>query len=172
MKVLVIPLAILEIGICGFATPVFADESLGRGEPIYRQETVMSSTNELEQRGKKLRADIDNAYKKLSEASGIKDRGMGSSPITDVVTKYIPIGISFDDAETILRSAGFAIRPRAPNPYISEKYPEKYDVVATIDQYVPTPFGKTSVIVSLRPRNPGDYSVVRKVSAEITRIYL
>jgi len=151
--------------------PVSARETGIEASAASEREKSVEGSKQLVDRGRQLRLDIDRTYKKLSEEGAIKNQGMGRNFITDVVTKYIPLGTSFDDAEAILRAAGFTVYPRIPNPRISDLYPEKHDVIATIDQYVPTPFGKTSVDVALRPRAPGDYSVVQNVTAEITRIF-
>lgn len=152
------------------AVPVSAG---GIGEDtgsVSKREIKMAAESDLELQGKQLRSEIDSTYKKLTDSNLIKNSGMGRNFITDIVSKYIRVGMSFDDAETILRAAGFTIQPRIPNRYLSDV--EKYDERAVIEQYAPTPFGKTIVSVSLRPRGPDDYSVVQNVSAEITRIFL
>ena len=79
------------------------------------------------------------------------------------MTKYIPIGTTFDDAERVLRAAGFQISARGK----SNIYPYPYQVLATIDQYVPTLFGKTSVVVVLEPEHPGEWRSVAGVTADI-----
>lgn len=123
-----------------------------------------------EVRGRQLRAEIDATYKKLVKDRQLKPQGRGRNFITDVVMKYIPVGMSFEHAETILRAAGFTILPRTPNPHLPEA--EKYDERAVIERYVPTTLGKTTVTVSLRPRGFDDYSTVQAVSAEITKTVL
>ena len=165
----IVYIAVAGLTMLNITMSVSAGEIGEHAESISGREKIMAASNELELRGKQLRAEIDSAYKKLSDARAIKNQGMGRNFITDVVIKYIPVGTSFDDAETILRAAGFTIQPRLPNPYLSDA--EKYDERATIDQYVPTPFGKTSVDISLRPRGPDDYSTVQNITAEITRTF-
>jgi len=126
-----------------------------------------AESNPPEARGRELRAEIDRTYRKLDEARAIKNDGMGRNFITDVVTKYIPPGTSFADAEAILRSAGFAINARGANRFLQA--PDKYDTRATIESYAWSFPARTSIHVSLRPRGPDDYSVVESLSAEITR---
>jgi hypothetical protein len=71
------------------------------------------TTNELEARGKQLRESIDARYQELSEPAGAlsSQKPMIEVVITDLFTPFIPIGMSFDDAEVILRAAGFRISP-------------------------------------------------------------
>ena len=64
------------------------------------------SPNELVQRGKELRNEIDSVYQTLKTEKKLSGRG---TDISDHVRKYIPPGSSFDDAEEILRSAGFSV---------------------------------------------------------------
>ena len=90
--------------------------------------------------------------------------GNGRNIITDIVIKYIPIGTSFDDAEAILRAAGFKVSPREQNPI----FHDLYEVNAVIDQYVTALFGNTSINVVLRPKNKDDWSAVQSLEAEIT----
>jgi hypothetical protein len=130
---------------------------------------AIQKSTALAAQGKELRAAIDAAYQKLDNARAIKNSGMGRNFITDTVVKYIPPGTPFDDAEEILRAAGFTIQPRIPNRFLPP--PEKFDARATIENYVPTFFGKTSVDVSLRPRGENDYSVVQSLEAEISRVF-
>jgi len=119
--------------------------------------------------GEGLRGEIDAAYKTLERTGAIKNQGAGRNFITHVAVRYIPGGTPFEEAEGILRAAGFDIQPRTPNRFLPE--PQKYDVRATIDQYASMPLGKTSVTVCLRPRSPNDYSVVQSLTAEITRSF-
>jgi len=135
-------------------------------------DNVVTPTTDEAARGRQLRAEIDDVYKKLSAANAIKNNGRGRNLITDVVKKYIPVGTSFDQAEAVLRAAGFAVPPHRPNPHVTDGNPLQYIVAATIDHYVPTYFGKTSIEVDLYPRAPNDYSVVQDITAEITRTLL
>ena len=135
-------------------------------------ETVSSS---LEERGNQLRKAIAEAYKAhpINIHSG--------NDITSTVTSFIPPGISFDDAEKILQSAGFTVgsRPglqknvKAGAPRIGDNEKFRWDVVASIDPY-PTPFfwGKVSIYVNLTPQSSRDYSKVSTVHAVIGISYL
>lgn len=134
------------------------------GETIQKEKIIMTS-DLLEQRGKQLRSAIEQAYKKLVDARSLKP--MGGNDITEVVVQYIPVGTSFDDAESILRSAGFKVEPR-PSANPSGSFPWRYDVMALIDSFDLKRFPfKVSVSVFLSPKTPGNYDKVNKVDAGI-----
>ena len=129
-------------------------------ETTAEKEKIMKS-NELEHRGKELRKAIDDAYEKLADAEALR----GKNTITDVVIKYIPIGTSFDDAEAILRAAGFKVEEREMNA----KEPK---VFSRIRDYKLTPlFAGTSVNVILRPKSNDDWSTVQSLRSNINIIY-
>jgi hypothetical protein len=120
------------------------------------------TSNELQQRGKELRNEIDSVYETLKAEKKLTGRG---TDISDRVRKYIPPGSSFDDAEEILRSAGFDVSPRPPSDTTSNR-PDRYSVGA--DLKLQGSFAiKIQAIVSLTPKGPGDYSEVSMVSAGI-----
>jgi hypothetical protein len=118
---------------------------------------------ELRQRGKELRNEIDSVYKTLRAEKKIT--GPRGTDISDPVRKHIPPGTSFDDAEEILRSAGFDVSPRPPSDTTSYRR-DRYTVGA--DLKLEGSFGiKVQAIVSLTPKAPDDYSEVSMVSAGI-----
>jgi hypothetical protein len=120
-------------------------------------------TGELHQRGKALRNEIGSVYKTLRAEKKIT--GARGTDISDPVRKHIPPGTSFDDAEEILRSAGFTVSSRPPSDTTSNR-PDRYRVGANLKLKGSFPF-KIEAIVSLTPKAPGDYSEVSMVSAEI-----
>src|ERR1700728_3457917 len=67
--------------------------------------------DDLDKRGKLLRAAIGRKYDELAALNRLTRNGsypptsIPDQGITDVVLEYIPLGTSFDDAEHILRSA-------------------------------------------------------------------
>ncbi len=137
------------------------------------------SDEKLKQQGNLLRTAIDQEYKKVYDVSTVK---MGSKEVgndlTAVVMQYIPLGISFDDAEQILRNAGFKIRPRPkPNtPRVgiegSEADVRRFDEVAVIEPYIAANasavFGlETGIYVCLSPQASQRYTKVLKVHAFI-----
>jgi hypothetical protein len=63
---------------------------------------------DFRERGARLRRELERAYQDLRHTGGFKSAGNDVSPI---VKKYVPVGTSFANAETTLRSAGFDIDP-------------------------------------------------------------
>jgi hypothetical protein len=127
----------------------------------------LTKSDELKQRGNQLRKAIDEIYEKLADAKALKIMGAGRNNITNIVVKYIPIGTSFDDAEAILRAAGFKVGKRTMN------YDNKPRVLSEINHYKLTPLlGNTSIDVVLRPPNKDDWSTVQSLEADITIQYI
>ena len=154
----IVGIVVVVIAMCGAAHAQTGVESK-RGT-LSKEGEIAKRPGELAQRGKKLRLAIDQAYQKLATAKAIKNDG---TSISRTVESFIPKGTPLEDAQTILRAAGFAIQPRAPN----SPEPQKQEVRARIDQLVPPAFGRIGVTVLLRPEG----AVVQSLSAEITRSF-
>jgi hypothetical protein len=71
--------------------------------------TIDAST--LKVRGEQLRRELNTVYKELHSHSREIPNDPNSRDITETVTRFLPIGISLNDAESILRFAGFSIHP-------------------------------------------------------------
>jgi hypothetical protein len=124
--------------------------------------------HDWELQGRQLRAQVDLAYKRwgLHRSPGTTQR----QSILEVFTPFIRKGTSFEEAEAILRAAGFDVRP----PVVNQFFPEhlRHYRLATIEHYVSTPFGKTDIVVVLRPRTPQRYDVIETITADIIRSFL
>lgn len=120
---------------------------------------------DLGARGAQLRQAILDTYQQLGRSGGV-DRQNGND-IVPVVAQYIPPGTSFDDAETILRDAGFTVGPR-PLPQNGPGGPGESQVQAVIDPFMPPLLCRTKVEVDLRPQLPFEYRVVLGMSARFT----
>jgi plasmid stability protein len=119
------------------------------------------ASNELQQRGKQLRAAFQQTYLELEH----KLYGT-STDITESVLPYVAPGISFRNAETILRNAGFTVEypdlNQVANPNRGRDW---YVVMARISPFA-SPFpSRVDAYVLLFPMSPGDYTTVAKVSA-------
>ena len=66
---------------------------------------------DLQGRGARLRLELERAYQDLRHTGEFKSAG---NDVSSIVKKYIPVGTSFADAETTLRSSGFTIEPLPP----------------------------------------------------------
>lgn len=135
--------------------------------------SLASPRQDLEVLGKRFRIEIDKAYQKVPKSGSIEAIDKAGD-ITWLTVRYIPLGSSFDDAEVILRAAGFAVGAR-PGPNQPGNRPHRYDVVARIEQYCCTSslFSRTDVFVLLSPKAPGDFQDgVSAVFASFTTSYL
>ena len=72
---------------------------------------------DFQERGARLRLELERAYQDLRHTGDFKSAG---NDVSSIVKKYIPVGTSFANAETTLRSSGFNIDPlpsrEPPNP--------------------------------------------------------
>lgn len=130
----------------------------------YEKENSQTNSMSLEAQGKRLRADIDKVYQELKSKKQLKDVSLGGNDITDVIQRYLPAGMSFDDAEAILRSAGFTVDHR-PRP--KHNHPQWYYVTANIKPYDSGFLWSVSVWVALEPPGPNDYTVLRRATGSI-----
>jgi hypothetical protein len=64
-----------------------------------------------QERGVRLRLELEREYKELRHTGEFKAAG---NDVSSIVKKYIPVGTSFANAETALRSSGFDIDPLPP----------------------------------------------------------
>ncbi|WP_156545996.1 hypothetical protein [Cupriavidus sp. D384] len=133
------------------------------GDPILKLEADYT----LEQRGKLLRTEIDKTYQELDRTHSLRRE----NDISSVVLRYIPIGMSFDDAETVLHYAGFTLGPR-PNANPTGNLPGKSAVRAVIGHYTQKFPSKTDVSVLIFPEEPGNYKKgISKINASIIITY-
>ena len=66
---------------------------------------------DFQERGARLRLALQRAYQDLRHTGEFKSAG---NDVSSIVQKYVPVGTSFADAETTLRSSGFNIDPLPP----------------------------------------------------------
>lgn len=160
-----------------FQCPIIAGLVLGmafllgpaHGDDIQKEKSVVT-TESLEQRGKQLRVALERAYKEMVDAGTLSTDSRVSNNVTDVVIRYIPVGMSFDDAESILRSAGFRVSRPSANPPGTRR--DRHDVVGAIAPFAQKFLGGANLYVHLSPASPGDYSKVNKVSAGFALLFL
>jgi hypothetical protein len=63
---------------------------------------------DFQERGARLRLELERAYQDLRHTGDFKAAG---NDVSSIVKKYVPVGTSFANAETTLRSSGFNIDP-------------------------------------------------------------
>jgi hypothetical protein len=127
---------------------------------------VQISSDDLEQRGKELRAALQGTYESLRSARKLSG---GGTDITESVLPFIQTGMSFSDAESTLRNAGFSVgpHPNSNQASNSSRATDWYAVVATISPFDAGFMMKASLYVSLLPSSPDDYTSVAKASAKL-----
>lgn len=135
--------------------------TLDAAEP---QDTKKLSPDDLNERGIELRAELEKIFKKLLDSGKSLNRKID---ITSSITAYIPVGMTFDDSERILRAAGFEVYPRpgAREAQDPNRTKDWYAVYAEIPNFSRRVLGSVTVAVSLFPESPGDYSNVKNVGA-------
>jgi hypothetical protein len=132
----------------------------------------MAQLGDVETRGKELRTAIDAFYARLPVTT--KAPSLPPTPATDmadILKRYIPAGTSFDDAEAILRQAGFTIvRPRRIElqPPPTNVLPA-YDVLAELQQTIGSPPSRMNARAVLRPQAIMDYGVVAEVFGRVSK---
>lgn len=115
------------------------------------------STADLRRQGKQLRAEVDAKFDKLTSSDNLQ---VGVD-ITAIVTKYVPPGISFDDAKQILQAAGLGGGGLTVDGHLFFRV------------FLGGWFFKDTIFaVILTPRSPGDFSVVQSVKGSLFVTYL
>ena len=144
-------------------TSVFHVEFLAQTEP---REQPKMGPGDLEQRGRELRSALQQTYQKLVDSHELRG-GLHGTDVTATVLPYIPVGISFSEAESILKNAGFVIgrRPDLNTPPTPSRPKDWYAVIAKLSPFSKGPVFKVDLYVSLLPRSPGDYSNVSQIGA-------
>jgi hypothetical protein len=136
--------------------------SNGRAEESAPNQT---DTDELRQRGKQLRSALEQALTYGPSFNG--------TDVSDVVVPFLSTGISFRDAEVILRSAGFTIEyPNLDKPPLPKSYQYWYAVRARIFKFRGDFTYRIEAVVLLLPEAVGDCTTVAKVVAKFFGVSL
>jgi len=115
----------------------------------------------LQQRGAQLRLGIDAVYKQLRASKSLKNTVNDGNDVTEFVLKYIPLGMPLDDAQVILRAAGCEIEAPRQGQLVART--RMRDGVLDL---------KHTLAIELAAPAPGDFAVVRNVSATIYLAYV
>lgn len=126
------------------------------------------SQNSLEIRGQALRKNIDAAYSKLV-ASGVSVQGVN---ISDTVLLHIPPGTSFEDAEAILKAAGFEIAPPPTEQDMFKFINHGYAIQASINPYVQHLISRDILFAQLISEKKYEFKTVQRVRAVFSYLSL
>ncbi len=122
--------------------------------------------NSLEIRGQALRKDIDAAYRKLVKA----DIRIQGANISETFVLHIPVGTSFDDAETILKAAGFFVSRRPNESDLFNN--DGYTIHANINPYVQHLVSRDILFVQLISAKKYEFKTVQRVRAVLSELSL
>lgn len=108
---------------------------------------------EISDRGVSFRGKLDKAFNALPDS----DKAGHANEFTALAIPYIYAGMALDDADSILKAAGFTEPPR---PRTGEEQDESsrtdwYAVVAEVPQFAGRVFGPVDVFVMLLPPQQG-----------------
>jgi hypothetical protein len=100
----------------------------GHAEAVDRRNPI--NTLGFQERGARLRLELERAYQDLRRTGEFKSAG---NDVSAIVKKYIPVGTSFANAQTTLRSSGFEIDPAPPRDPPKNASPLwKFSIFATL----------------------------------------
>lgn len=134
-----------------------------RADAVDRRNQI--SALDFQQRGARLRLELEHAYQDLRRTGEFKSAGNDVSPI---VKKYVPVGTSFVDAQTTLRSSGFEIDPSPPREPPKNASPLwRFAIFATL-VLAQRGVSRITVETTLLPKTPeADHNTVNGVHAAI-----
>ncbi len=109
------------------------------------QQPKRLAPEEISTRGIRLRADVDKVLNRLSDSG----TAAHANDFTAVFRPYIPPGMAVEDAEDILRAAGFTEPPRpgANDEQVRDKERAKFVIVAEIPQFSRRVFGNVEALI-------------------------
>ena len=149
----IVVIATAAIGIFGLDLGLCAEVlgQVGTKIPIEKgehPEQTRLSSDEIDDRAVKIRTELDKAFNALLDG-GKTDH---ASKLTAILAPYISPGMAFEDAENILKVAGFTDLPR---PGVSEEHRNRgrgqYAVVAEIPRFSQRVFGSVEAYVTPLP---------------------
>jgi len=127
----------------------------------------------FQERGARLRVELERAYQDLRRTGDFKSAG---NDVSWIVQKYVPMGTSFADAETTLRSSGFNIEPLPPAEppktpsalWEGEHKLIKRSAIFAVLVLAQQGFSRITVEITLLPKTLGaDHNTVKGVRAGI-----
>jgi len=125
------------------------------------------NASDFHERGARLRHALERAYQDLRHTGDFKSAG---NDVSSIVKKYVPVGTSFANAETTLRSSGFNIEPpKNPSPLSSDEHKSmmRFAIFGTL-VLAQHGVSRITVEITLLPKILGaDHNTVKGVHAAI-----
>jgi hypothetical protein len=139
-------------------------QAIDSSDICYANPLSTKSVSPTVQRGHALRKEIDATYAKMKARGGERS----SLDMTALVTKYIPLGSSFEDAAEVLRNAGCKVTARNFDNHTPYLHPSD-STFASITLSTGL-FSATTFSVELSPEAPGG-SAIETIRAAIATEY-
>lgn len=162
-KLIALFIVLIAIGTIFLAQNGHKENSFERGEKMTYDHKI---NQDYSYKGKALRAAIDIRFNELRESGAITGGSSHKNLIRDTVISHIQIGCNFDEAESILKSAGFSVGERG------EMYPHirknDFGVMSLIYIHKPEVFQKYTIEIILRPVSPYVWNSVRDIETYTT----
>lgn len=140
--------------------------------PPARRGVEKVSRAELAEKGVALRNAVLLAYEEGIRSNRLS-AGMNGNNITNVVRRFLPGGVSFSDAEQVLRGGGFSVSSR-PIKLVESVRLDKFDVYGVLEPpsaELP-PASRVQIFVQLHPVYGNDYTRNFEVTGSIFIISL
>ena len=129
-------------------------------------ENALMHPDKAQKDGERLRGEVESRFSELKNSRHLNFAPDGND-ILDLVSPFLAPGISFEDAEKILRAAGFrVILPNATRPL---SRPDANDVYAQLILHKSNSIGDYSseAVILLRPKISSGNDEVERVIARI-----
>jgi len=152
-----ITLTMLSLVSLSATTQSVADQANANAGPVIEH----GSEDALHQRAERLRGAIDDVFLQLRASKSLKESIHDGNDVTAIVVTYIPVGMSFDDAEAIVKATGWKIEPSRQGHIIAR--------ARMRDRLFDA---KHALTVEVVPETSDGFSVVKAVSATIYLVYL
>lgn len=132
--------------------------------PISRESSISAEGSVLHRRGQDLNREILEAYKNVKNLP----KATAQDVLVAIVEKYITVGSTFSEAETILKAADFSVSPH-PLTYPVMEWPYSDDIVALLN----VPLNRelisvTKLSINLRTAERLQYTTIRQVLVNYT----
>ena len=143
----------MALGIFGLEPACLRAQILAQaatGNTIEMVEPKRLAPPEIRDRGTRFRTELDKAFNALGDSG----KAGHANEFTAIAVPYISAGMALEDAEGILRAAGFT-EPPPPRAREDRDRTDWYAVVAEIPQFAGRVFGPVDVFVMLLPPEQG-----------------
>ncbi len=156
---------IFAVGLAGLLTACSPPASNQSTE----EKAASMERSSVSQKAARLSSDIKKLHEKLVDEKKMKAHEENRALSTALISQYIPKGTSFDEAEVLLKAAGFEVMPRGNSNY-PDSSPERYAGYSR-KKLDSMPMSLTEISVLLFPKSSTDYSAVINLTSILLTTY-